>query len=118
VVAELGQKALRTKSAQSLLDEAVVLIAKTLEIEYCKVLELLPDHKSLLLRSGVGWKEGLVGRITIGTGTDSQAGFTLLSDQPVVVEDLRNERRFNGPPLLHEHGEHTPKSGVRFLKMR
>ena len=38
------------------------------------------------------------------SGTDSQAGYTLLSDQPVIVEDLRTEQRFSGPPLLHEHG--------------
>src|ERR1019366_3027518 len=71
--------------------------------EYCKVLELLPDGKALLLRSGVGWKQGLVGHGTVGAGMDSQAGFTLLSDQPVVVEDLRTETRFSESPLLHEY---------------
>ncbi len=104
VVAELGQRALRADSPGKVLKEAVALVAQTLEVEYCKVLELLPDGKALLLRWGVGWQEGLVGRATVGTGTDSQAGYTLLSDQPVVVEDLRTEKRFSGPPLLHEHG--------------
>jgi PAS domain S-box-containing protein len=46
----------------------------------------------------------LVGHATVSTGSDSQAGFTLLSDRPVIVEDLRAETRFSGPPLLHEHG--------------
>jgi sigma-B regulation protein RsbU (phosphoserine phosphatase) len=64
---------------------------------------MLPDGKALLLRSGVGWKPGTVGRGTVGAGTDSQAGYTLLSDQPVIVEDLRTETRFRGSPLLHEH---------------
>ena len=104
VVAELGQEALRSETSGKVLDDAVALVAQTLNVEYCKVLELLPDGKALLLRSGVGWKQGLVGSATVGSGTDSQAGYTLLSDQPVIVEDLRTETRFSGPPLLHEHG--------------
>lgn len=103
-VAQLGQRALAVSDLPVLMDEAVTLVASTLGVEYCKVLELLPDRRSLLLRSGVGWQEGLVGRATVGTGLDSQAGFTLASAEPVIVEDLRTERRFSGPPLLHNHG--------------
>src|SRR5271157_4741725 len=102
VVAKIGQEALRAQDSGKVLDDAVALVAQTLDVEYCEVLELLPDGKALLLRSGVGWKEGLVACATVGTGPDSQAGYTLLSDQPVMVEDLRTERRFSGP-LLHEH---------------
>jgi len=104
VVAELGQRALRTGQSGEVLDEAVALVAQNLDVEYCKVLELLPDGEGLLLRSGVGWKEGSVGKATVGSGADSQAGYTVLSNQPVIVKDLRTERRFSGPPLLHEHG--------------
>ncbi|MBZ5607276.1 MAG: PAS domain S-box protein [Acidobacteriia bacterium] len=104
VVGEIGQQALRSETSGKVLDDAVALVAHTLDVEYCKVLELLPDGQALLLRSGVGWKPGLVGHGTVGAGTDSQAGYTLLSDQPVVVEDLRTETRFSGPPLLREHG--------------
>jgi signal transduction histidine kinase len=68
------------------------------------VLELLPGGKEVLLRAGVGWKEGLVGSARVGTGMDSQAGYTLASDTPVIVRDLRTEERFHGPPLLSEHG--------------
>jgi PAS domain S-box-containing protein len=103
VVAEISREALRSDRSGKVMDDAVALVAQTLDVEYCKVLELLPDGKALLLRSGVGWKEGLVGHGTVGAGTDSQAGYTLLSDQPVIVEDLRTETRFSGPPLLHEH---------------
>jgi PAS domain S-box-containing protein len=103
VVAEIGQQALRSDHSAKVLDETVALVAHTLNVEYCKVLELLPDGKALLLRSGVGWKAGLVGHGTVGAGMDSQAGYTLLSDQPVIVEDLTTETRFSGSPLLHEH---------------
>ncbi len=102
-VAKLGQRALAKTGLAALMDEAVRLVAGVLDLEYCKVLEPLPDGEGLLLRAGVGWKEGLVGRATVGAGLDSQAGYTLSSDGPVIVEDLRSETRFDGPPLLHEH---------------
>jgi PAS domain S-box-containing protein len=102
-VSEIGQDALRSDNSGKVLDEAVDLVAQTLDVEFCKVLELLPGGKALVLRSGVGWKEGLVGHATVGSGKDSQAGYTLVAGEPVVVEDLRTETRFSGPPLLHEH---------------
>ena len=46
----------------------------------------------------------MVGCCKVGSGTDSQAGFTLLSSEPVVVDDLRTETRFSGPSLLRDHG--------------
>jgi len=104
VVAELGLRALASTDSSTLMDDAVVLVAQTLGVEYAKVLELLPDGKALLLRAGVGWKEGTMGHTTVGMQTDSQAGYTLLSDEPVIVEDLRQEARFTGSPLLHDHG--------------
>ena len=131
-VAELGQQALAGNRLDRLMNQAVTLIAQTLEVEYCNVLELLPvkisdrlqasvvlleegtaslkpsDHhvldKAVLLRAGVGWQEGLVGHATITIGLDSQVGYTLISSEPVVVEDLRTEIRFKSSPLLHEHG--------------
>ncbi|MFQ5863013.1 MAG: EAL domain-containing protein [Candidatus Brocadiales bacterium] len=103
-VAEVGLRALAGIDLSTLMDEIVALVAKTLGVEYCKVLELLPDGKALLLRAGVGWKEGYVGHATVGTETDSQAGYTLLSSEPVVIKDLRTETRFSGPPLLLDHG--------------
>ncbi|MBA2441968.1 MAG: PAS domain S-box protein, partial [Rubrobacter sp.] len=102
--AELGRMALEGGDLTDLVDRAVEVLCETLEVDYCKVLELLPGGDELLLRSGVGWKEGLVGTATLGTGPDSQAGYTLTSGEPVVVEDLRSETRFSGPALLHEHG--------------
>ncbi len=102
-IASLGQRALSGIDLSTLMDEATSLIAQTLDVEYCKVLELLPSGDAVLLRAGVGWQDRLVGRATVSTGSDSQAGYTLLSSEPVIVTDLRSETRFSGPPLLHQH---------------
>jgi signal transduction histidine kinase/ActR/RegA family two-component response regulator/PAS domain-containing protein len=102
-VAELGQRALTRINLSALFDEAVSAVAQTLEVEYCKILELLPDGDGLLLRAGVGWQEGLAGQVIVEAGTDSQAGYTLLTSEPVIVEDLRTETRFKDPSLLRDH---------------
>ncbi|MDX1665309.1 MAG: PAS domain S-box protein [Candidatus Promineifilaceae bacterium] len=105
VVARLGQQALASQDLQALMDEAVVRVAVTLNAEYTKILELLPVGSELLLKAGVGWKEEYrIGEATVSAGLESQAGYTLNSADPVVVDDLRTETRFGGPPLLHDHG--------------
>jgi GAF domain-containing protein len=100
----LGLAALLGTDMTALMDQAAGVISEVLSAEYSEILELLPDGTGLLLRAGVGWSEGLVGQAAVGTNLESQAGYTLISRGPVIVEDLREERRFEGPPLLSEHG--------------
>lgn len=103
-IAFLGLRALDGGDLQELMDATVATVAELLDVELCKVLELLPEGRALRLRAGVGWRDGVVGQATVGTEQESQAGYTLSSSGPVVVDDLRVETRFSGPALLHEHG--------------
>ncbi|WP_255171559.1 sensor histidine kinase [Natrononativus amylolyticus] len=104
VVTELGQQALEDNDLDQLMHDAAAAVAETLDSEYCKVLEVVSGGDGVLLRQGVGWDDGLVGTAIVPTDTNSQAGYTLLSEEPVVVDDLRTEERFSGPDLLIEHG--------------
>jgi PAS domain S-box-containing protein len=103
-VAELGQKALAGAEPASLMDEATRAVCQVLGVEFCKVLELLPEGKELLVRSGYGWPEGVVGGARVDAGPGSQAGHTLRAGGPVIVHDLRTEKRFRGTRLLHDNG--------------
>ncbi len=103
-VAELGQCALSGMRLTVLMDTVVEYVTQVLEVEYCKILELLADGKTMTLCAGVGWKEGLVGRVTVDAGMDSQAGYTLACKTPVIVPDLCQDTRFTGPQLLRDHG--------------
>ena len=103
-LAALGMVVLRQRNFQTVCNLAVECIVRTLDVELCKVLELLPSGQEVLLRAGIGWQEGLVGRATVSAGMHSQAGYTLAADKAVIVEDMRTETRFSGPPLLHDHG--------------
>jgi len=104
VVARLGERALVEKDLRGLLDGIAAAVGETLEVDFVKILELLPGDNELLLRAGVGWKPELIGTALVSTGLDTQAGFTLISDTPIVVENLNSETRFTGAALLHEHG--------------
>jgi PAS domain S-box-containing protein len=104
LVAKLGQHALAGMDLSALMDEAANVVAQSLGVEYSELLELLPDRDTLLLRAGVGWKEGLVGQATVDAQADSESGCTLLSSEPVIVDDLRTATRFSGPRLLYDHG--------------
>ncbi len=103
MVAELSLMALASNDLTTLMNSCVTMVAQCLKVQSCKILELLPDNHKLLLRAGVGWQPGLVGKATVSAGRNSQAGYTLLSKEPVIVDDLSAETRFNGPPLLHDH---------------
>ena len=109
-VAVLSRRALEGRDLTSMLDDAVSLVTRVLDVEFCKVLELAKD--TLSLRAGVGWKEGSVGKVSLPIGLGSHGGFTLLSSSPVVVEDLRTESRFKAPALFLEHGI---RSGVSVI---
>ena len=102
-VAALGQFALTSNDFPALLNQATLLVSQTLEVEFCRVLELSPDRKSTTVRAGVGWKKGTVGMPGPGAGGRSQAAHTLGSGEPMVIADLRAETRFPNEPLLVEH---------------
>lgn len=99
IVAELGRLALTGGDLAQLFKEAVTLIAGALGTEYCEALELLPDGSNFVARAGVGWEEDYSCARTVSAGRETQAGFTLLSDEPLVLEDFRTETRFDSPRL-------------------
>jgi DNA-binding CsgD family transcriptional regulator len=103
-VAELGNLALSGVSEDELFQQAAAKIVEALEVKASGVLELLPGGEALLLRAGEGWREGLVGRATLGSGLESHAGYALETNAPVIITDLRTEKRFRPPPLLRDHG--------------
>ncbi|HEY8555149.1 MAG TPA: PAS domain S-box protein [Burkholderiales bacterium] len=103
-VARLGQRALARLDLQTFMDETALAVAETLGVEFCKVLELDAGGTELVLRAGVGWREGLVGVARMSAGLDTQAGYTLRVREPVIVADLCGETRFGTAALLREHG--------------
>ena len=102
VLHQIGKIALEEKTLQSFMDESVKLITSILDLEYCKIMELLPDG-NFLLRAGIGWKCDYIGKNIVRGENGSQAGYTLLLGMPVIVEDFEKEIRFEKPNILKVH---------------
>ncbi len=101
-VADLGQRALEGMALPELRSTAAALVCDVFGLEFSTVLERHADTARLV--AGVGWKDGLVGHDTLPVDPQSQAGYALLSGEPVIVTDWRAETRFRGAAVLHEHG--------------
>ena len=95
-IAALGQCALQTLEMSTLFSQSVMLVAQTLEADFCVILELLPDGQGFRKRAGIGWNNDEQGWGGHGPGRRiPQAGFTLVSGEPgIVTEDVGEERRF------------------------
>jgi len=103
VLVALGQRALRDTNVTVLIDEVVHRVAETLDVDYCAVLDLLPDESALRIRAAVGLPQELLGQATLSMQADSHAGYTLRVGEPVVVDELRTETRFK-PQLMQHYG--------------
>ncbi len=111
-VALLGQMALTGGDSVRLLKEAVHAIGRTLAVEFCEVLELLPEADRLVFRAGLPGIEHLIGQVTVDAGKGSQAGYTLLAREPVIMTDIDTETRFSPHHLMREHGIVSGMSAV------
>lgn len=104
-VANLSLEALSGATPLKVMEAAVDQVVDLLDVDFAKVLEQRVDDEALLMRAGSGWNpEYVAGETVVCAGPNSQAGYTLKQNDPVVVEDLRTELRFNGPAILHDHG--------------
>jgi len=101
-IAELGKKALEGTMPSELMKEVIDLVHNFLVCNYISVLEYIPAEEMFLLKAGAGWQKGLVGNIKFRAGNNSQAGYTFLTGEPVVVEDMQKEKRFTKHVLLYD----------------
>jgi PAS domain S-box-containing protein len=104
LVAELGQRALASDDLQSVMDEAVGLIAQTLDVELAGVAEMPADSEEVILRAGVGWREGVIGSRIARDTRHSEVRYTLLRREPVFTEDQAADPRFRPNALARAHG--------------
>ncbi len=98
-VARLGQLALESSDLQSFFDEVVRTIVNALNVEYAKILKVNAEG-NFNLQAGYGWTWGKVGVTIVEGDLNSQAGYTLIRTEPIVVTDFDKEKRFIIPEIL------------------
>lgn len=116
-LAGLALMALRGVELRAFMGEIPVRVREALGVRFCEVLELLDEGDRLLLRAGAGWNENLVGRATVSAALGSQAGYALGSEAHVMVENLRQEARFEFPSHLQQHGIASSLSAVAIVAL-
>jgi len=88
-VAELGRRALAEHDLTLIMQEAAGLVADGMDVELVEVLEWVAEDELLLLLAGIGWEEGLVGRLKVGIDPGSLAGNALEANDAVTADDLQ-----------------------------
>jgi len=102
VVAKLGQLALAETRRDAVMVAALEMVSQTLSVEYTSIVEFLPGHERLVLRAGTGWREGVTGTATVKR-KGSEVGYALDHAEPVIIQHLPTEPRFQPSPVLLDH---------------
>ena len=103
-VADLGQQAIATTALPDLMRAAVDTVSRTLDAEFCEILQIQSDGNELVQVAGIGWPEEVGGHMALSAAHDTQAGLALSSAAPVIVNDMVDETRFRGAQDLLEFG--------------
>jgi PAS domain S-box-containing protein len=104
ILARFGELALKCDDLDEILTEACRLIGEALGTDLAKVMALQEDGKTLLVRAGVGWNPGVVGKETVQILDDTSEGHALKTGEPMISADIAKETRFHYPPFLKDHG--------------
>lgn len=85
------------------LDAALAIICQAIEVPMGKILQLVEQGTLLLVRSGIGWKQGVAGHATVSANTGSVAGYALARPGVVIIDDVKRTSRFTDAELLRSH---------------
>ena len=104
VMAAFGLKAMRRIHLDELLHEACILVAEGLDVEHAKILEHRNETDDLLVRAGIGWATGVVGRARLPSGMSSPPGRAFQTGAAVFIDNIEEAPEFEYSDLLREHG--------------
>lgn len=88
-----GRRILGMPDQRVLFADAVRIAAETLAVEFASVLELRADGE-FTPHAVHGWDEERMRAERFRAGDESQAGHTIRTGRPVIVEDMHNDSRF------------------------
>lgn len=104
VLADFGDFVLDHDDLDEVLNEACRLIARALQTDLAKVIEVEHAAGTGLVRAGFGWDEGIVGRQRVSLSERSSEAFAIAGAEPVITNDIAAETRFHFPGFLVDHG--------------
>ena len=103
-LAQFGKFVLDNEDLQSVLEEACRIVAAALGADLAKVIEIDRVSNTGLVRAGIGWRDGIVGKTRIDLAERSSEAYAIECAGPVITNDIAQEERFHLPDFLREHG--------------
>jgi PAS domain S-box-containing protein len=104
LLADFGDFTLHSQDLDEVLTEACRLVSEALGTKHAKVLEIEGGGRSILLRAGIGWPSGLVGRLRLEMRDHSSETYSIKARKPVITQDISKEDRFEVPAFLRDAG--------------
>jgi two-component sensor histidine kinase len=89
---------------QDFLDGVVAEVARATTISHIKILQYRPTKGDLLVVSGIGWHDGVIGKATLPIDISSPPGRVIQTGRSSLVEDFHKESDFKLSGLLKLHG--------------
>jgi two-component system, sensor histidine kinase PdtaS len=86
------------------LSQAVLQVARAIEIDHVKVLQYRPLTADLLVVAGLGWADGVVGSAVLSADMRSAPGRAFQIGEPVTIKNLYQQEEYVPSDLLKEHG--------------
>jgi two-component system cell cycle sensor histidine kinase/response regulator CckA len=101
-VADLGARALSSTPVGDLLESGMRLAREVTQGDHAVFFERSPGGDALLMRAGIGWRSGVIGRMSLSTGQGSFGRYIL--QQPTrIVDALPSHPEFGLPAVLRDH---------------
>lgn len=103
-LAKFGELALKADDLGIVLQEGCSIVARALGTDLSKVLKLEGGGTRLFVCAGVGWPDGIVGKLSFPLTEDSSDRYALVSEAPVIAVDLGREDRFKVADFVIQQG--------------
>jgi two-component sensor histidine kinase len=104
ILVDLGRLAGQYSTVDRFLDQAVIQVARAVEIDHVKLLRYRRKTADLLMVAGLGWKEGVVRSATFPSDMRSAPGRSFQTAEPVCISDTANAPDFVISEMLKEYG--------------
>ena len=103
ILVDLGRLTGENPNLERFLDQAVVQVARAIEVDHVKVLRYRPASADLFMVAGMGWKDGVVRAATFASDLRSPPGRSFQTGEPVVIEDAAAAPGFVISDVLKAH---------------
>lgn len=117
ILADFQEFALRSEELDKVLVKACRLVGQALGTDLAKVWEIVATKESslLVMRANVGWLDSNVGTVHLTMDEHSSETYAIKKGLPVLVADIREEKRFAFPDSMKHAGVRSVMNVPIFL---